>query len=78
MRLHPGEQQHLLRQRLTGVARRLGDRFVRIRRTALVNALAVTALEPYGKGSYVVHLRDGTRLVSSPYAGRALRVLIEG
>ena len=78
VRLHQGGQQHLLRRTLTGVARRLGDRFVRIRRTALVNALAITALEPYGKGSYVVHLRDGTRLVSSRYAGRALRVLIEG
>ena len=78
VRLHQGGQQHLLRQTLTGVARRLGDRFVRIRRTALVNAVAITALEPYGKGSYVVHLRDGTRLVSSRYAGRALRVLIAG
>lgn len=78
VRLHQGGQQHLLRQTLTGVARRLENRFVRIRRTALVNALAITALEPYGKGSYVVHLRDGTRLVSSRYAGRALRVLIEG
>jgi two-component system, LytTR family, response regulator len=78
VRLHQGGQQHLLRQTLTGVARRLGDRFVRIRRTALVNALAITALEPYGKGSYIVYLRDGTRLVSSRYAGRGLRVLIEG
>jgi two-component system LytT family response regulator len=78
VRLHQGGQQHLLRRTLSGLARRLGDRFVRIRRTALVNAQAITALEPYGKGSYVVHLRDGTRLVSSRYAGRSLRVLIEG
>jgi two-component system LytT family response regulator len=78
VRLHQGGQQHLLRQTMTGVARRLGDRFVRIRRTALVNAVAITALEPYGKGSYVVYLRDGTRLISSRYAGRALQVLIDG
>jgi two-component system LytT family response regulator len=77
VRLHQGGQQHLLRQTMTGLARRLGDRFVRIRRTALVNAGAITALEPYGKGSYVVHLRDGTRLISSRYAGRALRGLVE-
>ncbi len=76
VRLHQGRKEHLLRRALTGLARRLGDRFVRIRRTALVNAHAITALEPYGKGSYVVHLRDGTRLVSSRYAGRALRELI--
>lgn len=78
VRLHRGGHEHLLRRTLTGLTQRLGDRFVRIRRTALVNAGAIIALEPYGKGSYVVHLRDGTRLVSSRYAGRALRVLIEG
>ena len=78
VRLHQGGQEHLLRRTLSGLARRVGDRFVRIRRTALVNARAITALEPYGKGSYVVHLRGGTRLVSSRYAGRTLRVLIEG
>jgi two-component system LytT family response regulator len=78
VRLHQGGRQHLLRRTLSGLARRLGERFVRIRRTALVNAGAISALEPYGKGSYVVHLRGGTRLLSSRYAGRALRVLIEG
>jgi two-component system, LytTR family, response regulator len=78
VRLHQGGKEHLLRRSLTGLARRLGDRFIRIRRTALVNAHAITALEPYGKGSYVVHLRDGTRLASSRYAGRALRELITG
>jgi two-component system LytT family response regulator len=78
VRLHQGGQNHLLRRTLSGLARRLGNRFVRIRRTALVNARAITALEPYGKGSYVVHLRDGSRLVSSRYAGRALRVMLEG
>ena len=78
VRLHQGGQKHLLRRTLTELARRLGNRFVRIRRTALVNAQAITALEPYGKGSYVVQLRDGTRLVSSRYAGRALRELIAG
>jgi two-component system LytT family response regulator len=78
VRLHQGGQEHLLRRTLSGLARRLGHRFVRIRRTALVNARAIAALEPYGKGRYVVHLRGGTRLVSSRYAGRTLRVLIEG
>jgi two-component system LytT family response regulator len=78
VRLHGGGQEHLLRRTLSGLARRLGHRFVRIRRTALVNAQAITALEPYGKGSYVVHLRNGARLVSSRYARRALRVLLEG
>jgi two-component system, LytTR family, response regulator len=45
VRLHRGGKDHLLRRTLTGLARRLGNRFVRIRRTALVNAGAIRALE---------------------------------
>jgi two-component system, LytTR family, response regulator len=77
VRLHQNGKEHLLRRTLTGLVERLGDRFVRIRRTALVNVSAIAALEPYSKGSYVLHLRDGARLVSSRYAGRALRALLE-
>jgi two-component system LytT family response regulator len=77
VRLHQGGKDHLLRRTLAGLAQRLGERFIRIRRTALVNAGAITALEPYGKGSYLVHLRDGTRLVSSRYAGRLIRKLLD-
>jgi two-component system LytT family response regulator len=78
VRLHEQGKEHLVRRTLSGVGQRLGSRFVRIRRTALVNVRAISALEPYGKGSYLIHLRDGTRLVSSRYAGRALRPLLEG
>jgi two-component system, LytTR family, response regulator len=78
VRLHQGGKEHLVRRTLSGLAGRLGDRFVRIRRTALVNVAAISALEPYGKGSYIVHLRDGSRLPSSRYAGRGLRGLLDG
>jgi two-component system, LytTR family, response regulator len=76
VRLHQAGKEHLLRRTLSGLAERLGGRFVRVRRTALVNRQAISALEPYGKGSYVVHLRDGSRLMSSRYAGRELRALL--
>jgi len=59
------------------LAARLGERFVRIRRSALVNVAAIRALEPHGKGSYAVFLKDGTELVSSRYAGRGLRRLAD-
>jgi two-component system, LytTR family, response regulator len=77
VRLHEGGKQHLLRRTLTELSERLRGRFVRTRRTALVNAQSISALEPYGKGSYVVHLKNGTRLLSSRYAGRALRELLK-
>jgi two-component system, LytTR family, response regulator len=78
VKLHVGTGAHVMRQTVERLAARLGaERFVRIRRSALVNVAAIRALEPYGKGSYVVFLRDGTKLVSSRYAGRALRRLAE-
>jgi two-component system, LytTR family, response regulator len=78
VKLHVGPEQHVMRQTVERLAARLGpERFVRIRRSALVNIAAIRALEPYGKGSYVVFLRDGTKLVSSRYAGQALRRLAE-
>jgi two-component system LytT family response regulator len=77
VKLHVGPGVHVVRQTVERTAARLGERFIRIRRSALVNVAAIRALEPYGKGSYVVFLRDGTRLISSRYAGRALRRLAE-
>jgi two-component system, LytTR family, response regulator len=77
VRLHEGGKQHLLRRTLAELSERLRGRFVRTRRTALVNARSISALEPYSKGSYVVHLKNGTRLLSSRYAGRALRELLK-
>jgi two-component system, LytTR family, response regulator len=77
VRLHQGRREYLLRRTLTSLAERLGRRFIKIRRTALVNAQAISALEPYGKGSYLVHLRDGSRLLSSRYSGRELRALLQ-
>lgn len=75
--LHAGPAAYGLRRTLASLAMRLGERFVRIRRSALVNVRAIRALEQYGKGSYVVYLRDGTKLISSRYAGRELRALLD-
>lgn len=77
VKLHSGTREHLLRRPLSRLAAQVGERFVRIGRSTLVNARAILALEPYGKGSYVVFLRDGTKLISSRYAGRELRALLE-
>lgn len=77
VKLHAGPAMHVMRQTMEHLAARLGDRFVRIRRSALVNVAAIRALEPHGKGSYTVFLREGTELVSSRYAGRALRRLAD-
>jgi two-component system LytT family response regulator len=77
VRLHAAGKEHLLRRTLAELSQRLRGRFVRVRRTALVNADSINALEPYGKGSYLVYLKNGTRLLSSRFAGRALRELLK-
>ncbi len=74
VKLHAGPKVHLLRQTMDRLEGRLGpERFLRIRRSLLVCGRAIAALEPYGKGSYAVVLRGGTRLISSRYYGSRLR-----
>jgi two-component system LytT family response regulator len=75
-RLHVGRRTHLVRRTMDGLGRRLGPDFVRIRRSLLVNAKEIAALEPYGKGSFAVLLRDGGKLISSRYYGARLRELV--
>ncbi len=78
VRLHIGTQEHVLRGPLTRLASRLGAaRFVRIRRSALVNVRAITSLERYGKASYSITLRSGARLVSSRYYVRQIKAMLE-
>jgi len=77
VRLHVAARQHLMRGPLTRLAARLGaERFVRIRRSALVNVRAIAGLERYGRLSYTLTLRTGKTLVSSRYYARQLRALI--
>jgi two-component system LytT family response regulator len=77
IKLHVEARDHLIRSTMDRLAVRLGpERFVRIRRSALVNVQAIRSLEPYGKGSYTLILRSGERLVSSRYFVRELNALL--
>jgi two-component system LytT family response regulator len=75
--LHVGSATHLVRHTLERLARRLGSRhFIRIRRDALVRLAAIKTLEPYLKGSYVILLRDGGKLLSSRSFAARLKELL--
>jgi len=75
--LHVGAATHVVRHTLERLAERLGTkRFIRIRRDALVSLAAVKSLEPYLKGSYVVLLRDGSKLLSSRSFAARLKELL--
>jgi two-component system, LytTR family, response regulator len=76
VRIHAGARSYLVRMTMNRMAKKVGDRFVRVRRSALVNAQAVVTVERYAKGMFVLHLRGGGRLISSRYHQAEIRKLI--
>ena len=77
VRVHSAKQSYLMRSTMDDVARRLrGGAFVRVRRSALVSVAAVATLERYSKASFVVQLRNGTKVISSRFYHSELRRLL--
>jgi two-component system, LytTR family, response regulator len=78
VRVHSAGRAYLMRTTMDRVAQRVAGRstFIRVRRSALINVRAVATLERYGKGAFVVHLRNGTKIISSRYYQSALRRLL--
>jgi two-component system, LytTR family, response regulator len=76
--VHSAGRTYTMRTTMDRLAQRLADRsnFVRVRRSALINVRAIGTLERYGKGAFVVHLRNGTKIISSRYYQPALRRLL--
>jgi two-component system LytT family response regulator len=78
VRVHSGGRSYVMRMTMDRVAQRLAGRtFVRVRRSAIVNLRALATLERFGKGTFVVHLRNGTNIISSRYYQPGLRQLLE-
>lgn len=78
VRVHSAGRAYIMRTTMDRVAQRLAGRanFIRVRRSAIVNVRAVATIERYGKGTHVVHLRNGTKIISSRYYQPALRRLL--
>lgn len=61
--LHVGKEDHLLRESLCGLERKLDPRqFVRIHRSTIVNLERIREIQPAFHGDYVVVLLDKTEL----------------
>lgn len=58
VRLHDRVRSYLLRATISGIASRLGDRFLRIHRSSIVARDRVTALRHMGKGRWVAVVDD--------------------
>jgi two-component system LytT family response regulator len=79
VRVHSAGHTYTMRSTMNDVARRLASRaeFVRIRRSVIVHVGAIASLERYGKGTFLVRLRDGGKVVSSRFYVTALRRLLK-
>jgi len=78
VRIHRGGRANLMRTTMSRIVRRLDGlgTFVRVRRSAIINIRAVANMERYGKGTYVLHLRGGAKVISSRYYQPALREVL--
>jgi DNA-binding LytR/AlgR family response regulator len=78
VRVHSRGRSYIMRTTMDRVARRLAAcrKFIRVRRSAIVNVRAVASLERYGKSAFVVHLRNGANVISSRFYQPAIRRLL--
>ncbi len=78
VRVHSAGRSYVMRMTMDRVALRLAGlgHFVRVRRSAIINLRALATLERYGKGTFVVRLRNGTHIISSRYYQPGLRQLL--
>jgi two-component system LytT family response regulator len=60
--LHVGQQTHVIRRTMSELERDLGDAFIRIHRSTIVNLERVRGLDLQSSGDFVVVLRSGVRL----------------
>ncbi len=65
MALHVGPRTHLVRETMKVLSNQLGDRFVRVHRSALVNIDRVRELRPTSSGDCLVRMLDGTDVRAS-------------
>jgi two-component system, LytTR family, response regulator len=66
VRLHVGKDDHLVRESLTALEKKLKpSQFVRVHRSTIVNLERVRELQPAFHGDYVIILNDGTELALS-------------
>jgi two-component system LytT family response regulator len=73
--VHTRERSYMVRLRLQDLEVRLGDRFLRVHRSHLVNLDHVTVFENQQDARLVVVMSDGTRILASRARSRELRKL---
>ncbi len=76
-KLHTPKKVHVIRESLKALELQLDPaRFFRISRSAIVNLDRIKEIQPFARGSQMVVLRDGTRVVMSRSRREALERLL--
>lgn len=75
-RLNTAGGRYLVRETMTGLERRLGERFVRVHRRAIVNRDRIVRLEPRTHGEYLIVLCCGAAIASGRSYNDRLRRLL--
>ena len=66
VKIHTGGKTHLLRETMDAIERKLDpDKFVRLRRSAIVRIERIKELHPLFNGEFTVTLENGARITSS-------------
>jgi two-component system LytT family response regulator len=77
VRLHSGGKSHLIRSMIGTLVERLDPRrFIRVHRSVIVNVEGIKEIQVFGRGTYVLVLRDGSKLRSSATFRAAVEALI--
>jgi two-component system, LytTR family, response regulator len=74
--LHVGLSTFRVRESMSSLEHRLpAQRFLRVRRSTLVNRSRIREMQPWFQGEYVLILKDGTRVVTGPSYRDAVQAL---
>jgi two-component system LytT family response regulator len=78
VRIYVGKQAYVLRKGIGEIAERLDpSQFIRIHRSAIVNAQKIKELQPVNSGEYIVVLKDGKELPCSRGYRSGLQELVD-
>ncbi len=77
--LHAGREAHLVRETMNALETKLDPaKFLRIRRSTIINIERIKELKPLFRGEYVIILKNGKELTSSRRYRHHLSRLLEG
>lgn len=77
IKLHAGRETHLIRDTIRGLESKLNpNKFLRVRRTVIINAGRIKELHPLFNGKYRIIFHSGTEATSSRRFREKIRILL--